>query len=161
MGGLIQLIVFLTLLIVGFVAGRVLERRHFASISERERRTASMLAVPMARVPGAELATDSALVTGSVVVSIDYYKRVVASLRNLVGGNVAAYESLLDRGRREAVLRMKEEALRRGFHGVVCIRMETSRLASARQGGKGIAGVEVLAYGTALRLPAHSPYRQP
>jgi len=160
MVGLIQFGIFLILLLVGFVAGRTLEARHLASIREREQRTASMLVVPMARIPGLEAATDSELVAGSVVISIDYFKRFVASLRALLGGRIAAYESLLDRGRREAMLRMKEEALRKGFHAVVCVRVESSRLASALQNGKGTAGVEVLAYGTALRLPPHSPYRK-
>ena len=31
------------------------------------------------------------------------------------------------------------------------LRLETSRLASSRSGGKGIAGIEVLAFGTGIR----------
>ena len=52
----------------------------------------------------------SFLVNGSTVVSNDYFKRLLAILRNIFGGRVKAYESLLDRARREAVLRMKDEA---------------------------------------------------
>ena len=50
------------------------------------------------------------LVTGSVVISVDYFKRFVSFLRDIFGGRVGAYESLIDRARREAILRMKENA---------------------------------------------------
>jgi len=90
------------------------------------------------------------MVSGSVVISIDYFKRLLGNLRNLFGGRVKAYESLLDRARREAVLRMKEEAQARGGEMITNLRMETSTLTgSANQRGQ-IGSVEVIAYGTAV-----------
>ena len=53
---------------------------------------------------------------------------------------------------REAVLRVKEQAREQGYHAVVNLRLETSRLASSRRNGKGTAGIEILAFGTALKL---------
>ncbi|PIE63030.1 MAG: hypothetical protein CSA25_02230 [Desulfobacter postgatei] len=50
----------------------------------------------------------SKLVTGNVVISVDYFKRIAAGLRNLFGGQVCVYESLVDRARREALLRLHE-----------------------------------------------------
>ena len=38
------------------------------------------------------------------------FKRFLANLRRLIGGRVKSYESILDRARREALLRMKTEA---------------------------------------------------
>ena len=35
---------------------------------------------------------------------------------------------------------------------MINVRVETTRMANARQGGKGIAGIEVLAFGTGLKL---------
>ena len=92
----------------------------------------------------------SGLASGSVVVSIDYFKRFLAGLRILVGGRVKSYETLLDRGRREALLRMKEQAVGNGYDAVINVRLETSRLANAN--GQGTAGVEILAFGTAVKL---------
>lgn len=94
----------------------------------------------------------SRLVTGSVVISLDYFKRIIAGLRALIGGRVKTYEPLLDRARREAVLRMTENAKEQGFNAVVNVRLETARLANARKGGKGTAGIEMLAFGTAVTL---------
>ena len=90
---------------------------------------------------------DSALVCGSVVISIDFFKKFVAGLRDLVGGRVSSYESLLERARREALLRMKTEARSIGAKSVWNVRLETS---SITKGGKGVAAVEVIAYGTAV-----------
>ena len=95
---------------------------------------------------------ESGLVNGSVVVSVDYFKRFLAGLRQLIGGRVKSYESILDRARREAVLRLKADAIARGYNAVVNVRLETTRMANARRGGEGIAGLEVLAYGTGLKL---------
>jgi uncharacterized protein YbjQ (UPF0145 family) len=142
----------LGLLVVGYAVGRRLEASHYRSIREREQATASMTVVPLARVPGLDRCTDRCLVTGGVVVSPDYFKTFVAGLRMMFGGRLATYETLLDRGRREAVLRMKEEALRLGYDTIICVRLETSRLASAGGNGQGIAGVEIFAFGTAVRL---------
>lgn len=96
-------------------------------------------------------AESSGLVSGSVVISLDYFKRFLAGLRALVGGRIKSYEPLLDRARREAILRMKEEARSRGYKAVFNVRLETSRLASSRRNGKGTAGVEIIAFGTGLK----------
>ena len=84
--------------------------------------------------------------------SLDYFKRVIAGLRAIIGGRVKTYEPLLERARREAVLRMAESAKRQGYDAVINVRLETSRLANAAGNGEGTAGVEMLAYGTAVKL---------
>ena len=146
-----NLVVFLVLLLVAFFAGEWLERRHVESIRRREQLWQRMPAVSFRRVPEAWNVVDSGMVTGSTVVSVDYFKRFLAGLRFLFGGRVKSYESLLDRARREAVLRLKKEAMDLGFHAVINIRLETSRMANGR-GSEGTAGVEVLAFGTGLKL---------
>jgi uncharacterized protein YbjQ (UPF0145 family) len=70
----------------------------------------------------------------------------------LIGGRIKTYEPLLDRARREAILRMTEEARSQGYDAVFNVRLETSRLANGRRDGKGIAGVEMLAFGTAVKF---------
>ncbi len=92
------------------------------------------------------------MVTGNVVVSVDYFKRFLANLRRFIGGRIKSYESILDRARREALLRMKTEALDRGYDAVINVRLETTRMANARADGKGTAGLEIMAYGTGLKL---------
>ena len=150
---LINLGAILFLLVVTYFIGGWLERRHFDDIRRREKEyrdfpVASLdVLLPDWRVSSVTLAQ------GSVVVSVDYFKRVIAGLRGIFGGNITTYEPLLERARREAMLRMIEHAKAQGAHAVINVRLETSRLANAtRRNRERIAGVEMLAYGTALRL---------
>ena len=150
MENLISLGFPLFLLLLAYFIGSHLESNHYKSIREREEATKDMVVINFPRFPFEVEIERADLVMGSVVVSHDYFKRFLAQLRIIVGGRIKAYEPLLDRARREAVLRMKEQALAHGHNTVVNIRLETSRLANSRRGGKGTAGVEMLAYGTAL-----------
>jgi uncharacterized protein YbjQ (UPF0145 family) len=142
----------LLLLVIGYLTGTIAESTHYKSIRTRESKMRSMPAISFKRPLAHWTVSGSDMVTGSTVVSIDYFKRFLAGLRNFVGGRVKSYESLLDRSRREAILRMKEQARELGFDAVVNVRIETSRMASSSKGGKGTAGIEILAFGTAVKL---------
>lgn len=150
---MIDLIVFLVLLALGYTFGRLAESRHYRSIRSREAELRSIVLMPTKIPPPEYLKHDSQLVCGSVVISVDYFKTVLASLRNLFGGRVGAYESLLDRARREAALRMQEAAQQMGAECVYNVKYETSRI--GQNAGKGLGSVEVLAYGTALMAGAN------
>ena len=143
-----DLIIFLVLLLLGYVFGQRAEKRHFRSIIEREKQLRDILVFSERRIPD-EDKLDGTLVCGSVVISVDFFKRFVAGLRSLVGGRVSAYESLLERARREAILRMKEEARRSGAKSVWNTRLETASIYKGAQ--QSIGAVEVLAYGTAVK----------
>ncbi len=142
----------LLLLVGAYLCGSLIEGAHYRRLRAREKASQKFPVVTFPSVPESWSVLEGELVTGSVVISLDYFKRFLAGLRMLVGGSIKSYESLLDRARREAIMRVKEAARNRGMHAVVNIRLETSRLASSRQRGKGTAGVEVLAFGTALKL---------
>ena len=143
-----DLAVFLVLLLLGFTFGRLTEGRHYKRIRSREEELRNLVVVPVGRLPARFADHHSKLVMGNVVVSVDYFKTVTAALRGLVGGKVSAFESLLDRARREAILRMQEEAARIGATAVFNMRLETSRVSGGKRSEVG--SVEVLAYGTAL-----------
>ena len=147
----VQLGIVLALLVVTYFTGTILERRHYASIRERELRWRSLPAVTFRSVPPGWTVTECTLVTGSVVISVDYFKRWLSGLRMIFGGRIKAYETLLDRARREALLRLKKDATDRGYHAVVNIRLETCRMANSRN-SQDTAGLEVLAFGTGLKL---------
>ena len=146
-----RLLITLGLLVLAYLLGTMLERRHFSHIRDREVKTKAMIVTNFEAVPSEWQVASSYLVTGNVVVSLDYFKRFIANLRAFFGGRIKAYEPLMDRARREAVLRMKEEALKRGYDAVINVRLETSRIANSVN-DDGTAGIEVLAFGTALKL---------
>jgi uncharacterized protein YbjQ (UPF0145 family) len=143
-----DLYLFLTLLTLGYIFGRIAEKRHFKSIIKRERLYRSVLAFSERLPPPGLGPVETRLVGGNVVISVDYFKRFAAGLRGLIGGRVTAYETLIERARREAILRMKAEAKRQGAKQIVNVKLET---ASITKGSKQQVGcVEVYAYGTAM-----------
>ncbi|NEQ96087.1 MAG: YbjQ family protein [Cyanothece sp. SIO2G6] len=143
-----DLIVVLILLAIGYGFGSYAERQHYKSIREREKATLHVPIMTFGAKQSLPPAKETALFVGSVVVASDYFKTFALALRNLVGGRVLSYESLLDRGRREALLRMKEEAIAWGATELANVRINTSSLS---QGGQGMISIEVIAYGTGIR----------
>lgn len=141
-------LIFLAVLIsCGYFFGRHAEKKHYRSIIEREN---NILSLPLtsSKYPlgDKEKVQQARLVHGCVVISVDYFKRVLASLRNIFGGNVQSYETLLDRARREALLRLKESCS--DADEIINLRIETSSI--SKGGDNRIGCVEVLAYGTAI-----------
>lgn len=143
-----DLIVFLTLLSLGYVFGRIVEKKHFKSIIKREAQYRDLLTFSERLPPSGINAAKSCLVGGNVVISIDYFKRIAAGLRSLIGGRVTAYETLLERARREAILRMKEQAKRKGASQIINVKLETASITKGKK--QQVGCVEVYAYGTAL-----------
>ncbi|MGA6926584.1 MAG: heavy metal-binding domain-containing protein [Desulfosarcina sp.] len=147
---MIDLILFLALLALGYGAGTWMETSHYRSIGRRERSTLHLPAVTLKSVGVSDHRIRSTrLVYGSAVISVDYFKRILAGLRNIFGGSVKSYESLIDRARREALLRMK--AMAGDATVIVNVRIETSAIGK-QSGGKTINCLEALAYGTALTV---------
>ncbi len=146
-----QLIIFVILTGLGYTAGTITERRHYRSIEDRELRFLNLPAVTIKNVLSRDDEIFNAwLVSGNAVISIDYFKRILAGLRNIFGGEVRAYETLIDRARREAVLRMKESA--RGANIILNLRIETSAIGQSANRRKSIGSIEAIAYGTAVTL---------
>ena len=147
-----QLLVSAFLLALGFVSGKSIEYFHYQDLAKRERRHRRLLALSTRRVPADWRVEDAMLFTGSVVISIDYWKRFAAGIRQLFGGNVRSFETLFERARREAVLRLKEAAAAKGCDALIGVRLESAELVNQRANGKGTAGVELIAFGTGLRV---------
>jgi len=141
---MIEIIAFFVFLTCGFFFGQHAEKKHFKSIIEREKQ---FLALPVVatKCPPKTKAYQQILVTGSVVVASDYFKSFTAGLINIFGGRVTPFESLLDRGRREAILRMKNNAKSVNAELVFNVKLETARILTGKAGA-----IEVLAYGTAM-----------
>lgn len=145
MGGIEAALYFgvpIILIVIGLIAGTYNERRHYRSIRRREEDFRSLLIHSGETLPEGYETAEVKLVSGATVIAEDRFKALLAALRNIFGGRMRSYESLLDRGRREAILRMKESASSAGFSVIVNTRFETARIAQ---------GIEILAYGTAAR----------
>jgi uncharacterized protein YbjQ (UPF0145 family) len=139
------------LITLGYFAGRYAERKHYESIHQREAHFLRLPAVSTRQWDTDRPVAEARMVVGSVVISADYFKRLLASLRNIIGGRMRSYESLLDRARREAILRLKEQFPDADI--IVNLRMETSTIGGTNKKG-GVSAVELVAYGTAIKYRA-------
>ena len=89
-----------------------------------------------------------AIVVGETVIATDYLKSFLARLRNIFGGEIRSYRTLLERARREALLRIVEEARGMGYNAVCNVRFETADVGGNSTMRK-VAMVAILASGTA------------
>ena len=149
---LLVLLVTPVMLLGAWISGGMLERRHLKSLLLLESGSSGVLAITIEDLPPDWHVESCELVMGNVVISQDYFKRVAASIKSIFGGNIGVLEPLLERARREALIRMKGVAHARGYDTIINVRIETVTLASSRGNGKGTAGVEILAFGTAISL---------
>lgn len=130
------------MLAVGYFVGSQREKNHYKSIVERQKKHLH-IPVRVETIKDFSHYSEAQLVTGSVVIASDYFKNFVGAIKGFFGGRLTSFESLMDRGRREAILRMKEQAAAWGAHEIVEMRLETSALDAI--------GIEVFAYGTAVK----------
>ncbi|SMH58110.1 YbjQ family protein [Maritimibacter sp. HL-12] len=101
-----------------------------------------MLVLTTETVPGRELVV-LGLVRGSTVRAKHIGSDIVAGLRNIVGGEIREYASLMAGAREQALDRMIAEAEALGADAVIGTRFETSQIAQS--------AAEILAYGTAVK----------
>jgi uncharacterized protein YbjQ (UPF0145 family) len=146
-------IVPVAIIVVALVAGNIGQNAHYTSIKKREEKYRDIF-IFNEKIPPPEYAGQRFdLVCGSVVMGSDYFRQFVASIKALFGGRLNSFEAMLDRGRREAILRMKEDAYSMGGTVIFNVRMETSTLSMTSDGKRGLACVELLVYGTAWHTP--------
>jgi uncharacterized protein YbjQ (UPF0145 family) len=147
-----ELLFILVPIIVGYIIGSILEKNHFESIRAREKALQNRVFTYSDRhmpkdIPVGELR----LLAGTTVVSVDAFKRLAAKLHSFFGGRLSAYESLMERGRREAILRLRERADSLGATMVLGLRLESSAINDGDP--RLTTGIELIAYGTAI-IPA-------
>lgn len=103
-----------------------------------------MLIVTTETIAGHQIAETLGLVRGATVRAKHLGTDIVAALKQLVGGELTGYSSLMAGAREQAIDRMVAEAETKGADAIVCMRIQTSAIA------KGAS--EIVAYGTAVRL---------
>ncbi len=103
-----------------------------------------MILTNIEEVPGKKIVAHYGLVSGSTVRAKHVGKDILASLKNIVGGELKGYTELLEDARREAKQRMIAQAEEIGANAIVNVRFNTSSVA---QGAS-----ELYIYGTAVTV---------
>ena len=140
-------------ILLGFFIGRMKERAHFARLQKEEAELEHIIALNIKSLPNG-ISPGGTLVTGNVVIALDYFKKIIANLKMIIGGKLGMYDSLLERARREAIVRMKKEANELGANAIYNVRIEFSAIGMQPNA---IGGTELLAYGTAVKYSNAGP----
>jgi len=95
-------------------------------------------------IPGKRVVEHFGLVSGSTIRAKHIGRDLMASLKNLVGGELKGYTQLLSESRDQASRRMIRQATDLGANAVINVRFSTSSVAQG--------AAELYAYGTAVRV---------
>ena len=106
--------------------------------------SARIIVTNIESVPGKRIVEHYGLVAGNTVRAKHVGRDIMASLKNIVGGELKGYTELLTEARAEATERMLAQAAALGANAIVNVRYSTSSVA---QGAS-----ELYAYGTAVRV---------
>lgn len=101
-----------------------------------------MLVLTIDNVPGKQILEVKGLVKGSTVRCKNVGKDIMSSFKNLVGGEMEAYNEMLIEARQIAIGRMVDDANRLGANAIIGMRLASSAIAAG--------AAEIVAYGTAV-----------
>ncbi len=103
-----------------------------------------MILTNLESVPGRFITRHFGLVQGSTIRAKHVGRDIMASLKNIVGGELVGYTELLTEARREATERMLAQAEELGANAVINVRFSTSSVAQG--------AAELYVYGTAVQV---------
>ena len=138
---ILKIVITLVLFFIGWGVGRFIEQKHLKELEEKERH---LLHIRIDTNKFQMSEDQGQLISSNVVISHDYFKYIIAQIQNFFGGRLTTYESAVERARREAIVRLKQEAEKVGAKQIMGLRLSTTEL--GMQGGM----AEVFAYGTAI-----------
>ena len=91
------------------------------------------------------------MLMASVVMSPSWVQMWIGGIMSLFGGQINVLTKVVDWARREAQQRLREKVEEEGYDEVINMRIETTMLTTTRGGKDKTSGVEILAYGTAIK----------
>ncbi|HIQ07897.1 MAG TPA: YbjQ family protein [Thiotrichaceae bacterium] len=103
-----------------------------------------MLITNLEILPNQKITKHLGLVQGSSVRAKHVGRDVMATIKNIFGGELEGYTELLQESREEAMGRMEEQALAVGGNAILNVRFSTSSIAQG--------AAEIYVYGTAVTI---------
>jgi uncharacterized protein YbjQ (UPF0145 family) len=101
-----------------------------------------MLLTTTDTIEGKKIVKTLGLVRGNTIRARHIGNDIMASLKNIVGGEISNYTKMMAESREQALDRMVEEAQGKGANAVIQMRFATSMVMTS--------AAEILAYGTAV-----------
>lgn len=144
----VLIVIPLVLFIIPMITGQIIERKHFKDLQVREAEIRKKVIVHNRRSPLITRPVKMTLVAGEVCIGADRFKTWLAGFRQIVGGRMGSLAPVVERARREALLRALESAAAEGYTEVGNIRYTTANLKWNAPKQRELL-ISVMAYGTA------------
>lgn len=140
----------IVLLTLGVVAGGMAEKKHFAQLAQREYATNDIIRTQSKNflAPNHNSQSPPTIICAETVVASDYFKNFLAGFRKFFGGEMRSYNSLMDRARRETLMKLIEQSKARGYNAVCNVRLEPADI-GGNLSKKGAAMVCIVGTATA------------
>ena len=131
---------------LGYLRVRYLSFKQIGSFAlscpYRQNNGGKMIITNIETVPGKNIIEHFGLVAGSTIRAKHVGRDIMASLKNMVGGELKGYTQLLQESRQQALDRMVDQARQLGANAIINVRFSTSSVAQG--------AAELYAYGTAV-----------
>ena len=151
---LIPVLVTLFIPLTSWALGRWYQGRLLRALDGKEKQQGSLLmsgnhlstSSPMTTMS----ASSSTLLHVSICVGPSWGQMFFMWLKSLFGGRLHSYDTVLDFGRREVLMRLNQQANELGCASIVNIRIETSVISFAKNEKSKQSSVEFLAFATGI-----------
>lgn len=101
-----------------------------------------MIIASTEKIPGKEVVMYKGFVKGSTIQAKHIGSDILAGLKNIVGGEIKEYSSMMEKARQIAIGRMVKEAEEMGANAIIAVRLQSSNVMNSAS--------EIVAYGTAV-----------
>ncbi len=139
------------MLVVAWIANRCIKNKRNKYLDEQEKYFSVRISVCNMKTFPDNICHDPMLVTGCAVIANNYFVSWASKFRNFFGGRMNGFVELCTAARRLALVRMLQEAEKHGANAVYNVRFETSTISEGDNNKKAAGGVELIAYGTAVK----------
>lgn len=113
--------------LVGILGGRISEYRHLRSLERREEESSDVIVTQLKSFPAATGSDQTpTIVHAETVIASDYLKTFFSKIRGIFGGEIRSFQRMLERSRRETLLRLIESARNQGYNAICNVRLETA-----------------------------------
>lgn len=152
---IVSFVGFVVLMILGVICGTAAERRHFSDLQRREDSRSHFIRTQNRQFVEPIDGLPPTLLCSETVIANDYFKRFKAGLRTFFGGEVRSYNSLMERARRETLMRLIEQAEAMGYNAICNVRLEPADVGGNLE-KKGKSMVCIFGSATAYRSSANT-----
>lgn len=151
---LIPILVTFFIPVTSWLLGRWYQGRLLRALDGKEKQHGSLLKSKNYLSTSSSMTTmgasSSTLLHVSICVGPSWGQMFFMWLKSLFGGRLQSYDTVLDFGRREVLLRLHQQANQLGCASIVNIRIETSVISFAKNDNSKQASVEFLAFATGI-----------